>query len=263
MQAEDYCIVIPIYNGQKHLLHLIDILKEKKHLRKYNFFIVDDNSNEDYSEILKQLKELTPALLYHKNQKTLGLHPSIASGFNKLSIDIMVTLDQDFIPILPELVVELSELNISERQLTYIKVEKKERTWVRSFASKLTRGLIQWFGDIHLDGLYAVRVVKKDFNLNIPLTNYLIFDLHLLKNGYYAQYTKSNIAIKDDKKGNTTFFALSIILLNITLFYTFFFESITLVLGILYILFHNSVFLGLIIILALTIACKSLNLIRK
>lgn len=262
MQAEDYCIVIPIYNGQKHLLHLIDILKEKKHLRKYNFFIVDDNSDEDYSEIFKHLKEITPTILYHKNQKNLGLHQSIASGFNKLSIDIMVTLDQDFIPILPELVVELSELNISERQLTYIKVEKKERTWLRSFASKLTRGLIQWFGDIHLDGLYAIRVVKKDFNLKIPLTKYLIFDLHLLKNGYAAQYAKSNIAIKD-KKGNTTFFALSIILLNITLFYTFFFEGIALGIGILYILFHNSVFLGLIIILALTITYKSLNLIRK
>ena len=262
MQAEDYCIVIPIYNGQKHLLHLIDILKEKKHLRKHNFFIVDDNSSEDYTEIFKQLKESAPTILYHKNQQNLGLHQSIASGFNKLSTDIMVTLDQDFIPILPKLVAELDELNISEHQLTYIKVEKKERTWLRSFASKLTRRIIQWFGDIHLEGLYSIRVVKKDFNLNIPLTNYLVFDLHLLKNGYAAQYTKSNISIKD-KKGNTTFFALSMILLNITLFYTFFFESITLGIGILYILFNHSLFLGLIILLGLPIGYKSLNLIRK
>jgi len=262
MLANEYCIIIPIYNGRKHLSALVSLVKEHENLKKQAFFIIDDYSQEEYTKELSQLKQLNHHIRYHKNKQNIGLHRSIAQAINLSDEGVLVTLDQDYISILPRLLENLDKIQVEEGGISYLKVEKKERKFLRSFASSLTLSIIRLFGNIKLEGLYSIRILEKKGLQLIPLQKHLIVDLFLFKHGFKANYVESEIAI-EDKKGNTSIFALGVIFLNITLFYTIFFEFIALGAIALNLFSHQAVFLSFILPLLLLLGYKWLNLFRN
>ena len=54
---DKFTIVIPVYNEAKNLRILIPKIYRELKNTKFELIIVDDNSNDDTSEILKNLKK--------------------------------------------------------------------------------------------------------------------------------------------------------------------------------------------------------------
>jgi hypothetical protein len=81
----DLVILIPAYNEVKNL---VKILKYK-----YNYLIIDDNSNDETEKLLKRKK-----INYIKNSTQIGYEKSIIKGLNylkKKNFKYVLTLDGD------------------------------------------------------------------------------------------------------------------------------------------------------------------------
>lgn len=96
-------VIIPTYNEAQNIGGLIDALVgEFKKNPKYNFtiLVVDGNSTDDSSDIVKQKSEVYPLVHLLTEEKKAGLGAAYIFGFkyamNQLKADIVVEMDADF-----------------------------------------------------------------------------------------------------------------------------------------------------------------------
>ena len=89
---DKFTIVIPVYNEAKNLQILIPrIFKVLKNI-KFELIIVDDNSNDDTSKILKKFKKNFHHLVRKKKR---DLSKSCIDGFKKAKYKDIVVMDGD------------------------------------------------------------------------------------------------------------------------------------------------------------------------
>ena len=90
---DKFTIVIPVYNEAKNLGILIPkIYKELKNI-KFELIIVDDNSNDGTSKILKKIKKKN--FIYIVRKKERDLSKSCIEGFKKASSKNIIVMDGD------------------------------------------------------------------------------------------------------------------------------------------------------------------------
>ena len=90
---EKFTIVIPVYNESKNLRILIPkIYNELKNI-KFELIIVDDNSNDETSTILKRFKEKNFKHIIRKKERDLS--KSCIEGFKKASSKNIIVMDGD------------------------------------------------------------------------------------------------------------------------------------------------------------------------
>ena len=90
---EKFTIVIPVYNESKNLRILIPkIYNELKNI-KFELIIVDDNSNDETSTILKRFKKKNFKHIIRKKERDLS--KSCIEGFNKASSKNIIVMDGD------------------------------------------------------------------------------------------------------------------------------------------------------------------------
>ena len=90
---EKFTIVIPVYNESKNLRILIPkIYNELKNI-KFELIVVDDNSNDETSTILKRFKKKNFKHIIRKKERDLS--KSCIEGFNKASSKNIIVMDGD------------------------------------------------------------------------------------------------------------------------------------------------------------------------
>ena len=90
---DKFTIVIPVYNEAKNLGILITkIYKELKNI-KFELIIVDDNSNDGTSKILRKIKKKN--FIYIVRKKERDLSKSCIEGFKKASSKNIIVMDGD------------------------------------------------------------------------------------------------------------------------------------------------------------------------
>ena len=87
-------IIIPIYNGHKHLLELIQSLKNQTY-NKIEVIIVDNNSTDDSVKLLKSLNEKIIPLNIFLNKKNEGYCGGCNEGIKHASGEYLLFLSQD------------------------------------------------------------------------------------------------------------------------------------------------------------------------
>ena len=87
-------VIVPLYNGQKHLLELIQSLKNQTY-KKIEIIIVDNNSNDDSIKLLKTFsKEIIPLNIF-LNKKNEGYCGGCNEGIKHAKGDYLLFLSQD------------------------------------------------------------------------------------------------------------------------------------------------------------------------
>ncbi len=90
---DKFTIVIPVYNEAKNLGILIPkIYKELQNI-KFELIIVDDNSNDGTSEILKKFRKKNFKYIIRKKERDLS--KSCIEGFRKASSKNIIVMDGD------------------------------------------------------------------------------------------------------------------------------------------------------------------------
>ena len=87
-------VIIPLYNGQKHLLELIQSLKNQTY-NKIEVIIVDNNSTDDSVRLLKSLSEKIIPLNIFLNKKNEGYCGGCNEGIKHANGEYLLFLSQD------------------------------------------------------------------------------------------------------------------------------------------------------------------------
>jgi undecaprenyl-phosphate 4-deoxy-4-formamido-L-arabinose transferase len=89
-------VVIPVYNEEVNLSHLIERLRPvmQKMGKSYEIIFVDDGSRDNTLSILKSFL-IYPEVRVVELTRNYGQHAAIFSGFSVLRGDIVITLDAD------------------------------------------------------------------------------------------------------------------------------------------------------------------------
>ena len=90
---DKFTIVIPVYNEAKNLVILIPKIYRELKNTKFELIIVDDNSNDDTSEILKKIKMINFQHIVRKKERDLS--KSCIDGFKKARFNKIIVMDGD------------------------------------------------------------------------------------------------------------------------------------------------------------------------
>lgn len=90
-------LVIPLYNEEESLVELHQILKDvlEKMDCSYEIIFVDDGSNDNSWEKIKEIKKENPFVKGIKLRKNYGKSSALDIGFRHSSGDIVITMDAD------------------------------------------------------------------------------------------------------------------------------------------------------------------------
>ena len=90
---DKFTIVIPVYNESKNLRILIPKIYRELKSKKFELIIVDDNSNDNTSEVLKKFKMKNFEHMIRKKERDLS--KSCIDGFKKARFKKIIVMDGD------------------------------------------------------------------------------------------------------------------------------------------------------------------------
>jgi len=131
-------VVIPVYNEEVNLSHLIERLRPvmQKMGKSYEIIFVDDGSRDNTLSILKSFL-IYPEVRVVELTRNYGQHAAIFSGFSVLRGDIVITLDAD-LQNPPEEIPNLVKV-MEEGDYDVVGTIRKERkdSFFRTFPSRI------------------------------------------------------------------------------------------------------------------------------
>jgi undecaprenyl-phosphate 4-deoxy-4-formamido-L-arabinose transferase len=131
-------LVIPVYNEEANLSHLIERLRPamQKMGKSYEIIFVDDGSRDNTLSILKSFL-VYPEVKVVELTRNYGQHAAIFSGFSVVQGDIVITLDAD-LQNPPEEILNLIRV-MEEGDYDVVGTIRKERkdSFFRTFPSRI------------------------------------------------------------------------------------------------------------------------------
>jgi hypothetical protein len=87
-------IIIPIYNGEKHLLNgLLSIGAQK--LKNIEIIYIDDHSIDNTINLIKEVQKIDKRIVLYENKINKGILYTRCFGINKAKGKYIITMDQD------------------------------------------------------------------------------------------------------------------------------------------------------------------------
>ena len=93
----DLSVVVPLYNEEESLPHLVEQLLEalRPSGERFELVLVNDGSSDGTAEVLEQLSNKVPELVAVLLRKNYGQTAAMAAGFDAASGEVIVSLDGD------------------------------------------------------------------------------------------------------------------------------------------------------------------------
>ncbi len=136
---DKFTIVIPVYNEGNNLKILVPKIYQQLKKKEFELIIVDDNSNDETSKILKKFKKKNFHHLIRKSERDLS--KSCILGFKKAKYENIIVMDgdgqhkpKDIKKILNSFYKHNSDIVVGTRDL--FKVKKHNLSFLRLFASR-------------------------------------------------------------------------------------------------------------------------------
>ncbi|EHQ35440.1 glycosyltransferase family 2 protein [Methanoplanus limicola] len=163
----EYSIVIPVYNSSQTLNELIEEIKLvfKKLNSAYEIIMVDDCSNDNCWERMKELHKKDNNIKIIHLIKNFGQHNATLCGFNHCNGKYVITIDDD-LQHPPEEILKLIEKIKEGYLVVYGKYKSKNENLLRDFLSRKFQKIIHEIlllpDDIFLSSfaIYHSNVVK-------------------------------------------------------------------------------------------------------
>ena len=170
---KNFSIIIPVYNEAENIENLINEInfhiKEKKYI--FEIIIIDDNSNDNTSNILDIIKKNNNnKVSILKNKKNMGQSYSIRKGIENSTNNTVVTIDGDG-QNNPKDITKLIEIYFSNKEIKLLGGIRKKRkdTIIKIIASKIAnyiRNVI--LKDDCPDTGCSLKVFNKEIFLSFP-----------------------------------------------------------------------------------------------
>ena len=93
----DLSVVVPLYNEEESLPHLVQQLTDalRPSAERFELVLVNDGSSDRTAEVLEQLSHGVPELVAVMLRKNYGQTAAMAAGFDVAQGDVIVSLDGD------------------------------------------------------------------------------------------------------------------------------------------------------------------------
>ena len=93
----DLSVVVPLYNEEESLPHLVQQLTDalRPSAERFELVLVNDGSSDRTAEVLEQLSHEVPELVAVLLRKNYGQTAAMAAGFDVAQGDVIVSLDGD------------------------------------------------------------------------------------------------------------------------------------------------------------------------
>jgi glycosyltransferase involved in cell wall biosynthesis len=165
----DISIVVPLYNEEESLPHLIDWIKRTMdtHSFTYEVILVDDGSNDSSWNLIGELSKEYSFIRAYKFRRNYGKSAALHVGFQEANGNVVVTMDADMQDS-PEEIPELYRMIIDEGYhiVSGWKKKRYDPLFTKKIPSKLFNSTVRCISGIKLHdmncGLKAYRseVVK-------------------------------------------------------------------------------------------------------
>ena len=170
-------IIIPVYKSGKTLLELHEKLKKELSTIKNEIIFVDDCSNDESWNIIKQIFKNNENIKAYKLSKNFGQHAALLCGIRKASGEIIVTMDDDY-QHPPEKIKLLLDKISDECHVVYGTPLKQNRSIFRNITSQIIKLLISFLtGKKHIRQISSFRAFKTTLRDNF--SNFKGTDVHI------------------------------------------------------------------------------------
>ena len=165
----DISIVVPLYNEEESLPHLIEWIERvmRENNFSYEVLLIDDGSKDNSWSVIESLMERNSNVKGVKFRRNYGKSAALNVGFERVEGDVIITMDAD-LQDSPDEIPELYKM-IKTEGYDLVSGWKKKRydsKLMKNLPSKLYNATTRWFSGIKLHdfncGLKAYRkaVVK-------------------------------------------------------------------------------------------------------
>lgn len=137
-------VIIPVYNEEESLPHLLDRLNPVlKALNKaYEIVFVDDGSTDQSLNILREVVKHDPAITLVEQRSNFGKSAALTTGFNVAQGDVVITLDADLQDDPDEIPTLLNKLNEGYDLVTGLRANRRQNDPLgKTFPSKVANWL--------------------------------------------------------------------------------------------------------------------------
>ena len=165
----DISVVVPLYNEEESLPHLIEWIERVMNENNFSYevLLIDDGSKDNSWSVIESLMERNPNVKGLKFRRNYGKSAALNVGFERVNGDVVITMDAD-LQDSPDEIPELYDM-IKTKGYDLVSGWKKKRydsKLMKNLPSKLYNATTRWLSGIKLHafncGLKAYRkaVVK-------------------------------------------------------------------------------------------------------
>jgi len=165
----DISVVVPLYNEAESLPELMAWIRRVMEDNNYSYEVifVDDGSNDNSWNVIRQLREINPTVKGIKFQRNYGKSAALNEGFKKVKGEVVITMDAD-LQDSPDEIPELRRMVLEENYdiVSGWKKKRYDSTLSKNIPSKLFNAATRKASGIYLHdfncGLkaYKNKVVK-------------------------------------------------------------------------------------------------------
>ena len=180
MQSKKVSVILPTYNEKENIEELIRQIYFYCKKDMFEIIVVDDNSPDGTSEIVRNLQKKHKSLRLYRRVNERGLPSAICAGIEKAKGNIIVWFDCDLShppAIIPKLLEYIPQYDVVIAS-RYVKGGKDNRTFIRISASRFVDTLAS----------FILRLGIKDVTSGFYVVKKEVFErIQLMKTGY-AEY---------------------------------------------------------------------------
>ncbi len=218
-----YSVVVPVYNSEKTLGELYErVNKVFVGLNaSFEIIFVEDCGRDNSWAVIESLQKLHPTVVKGiKLSKNFGQHNALICGFNQVSGDYIITIDDD-LQTPPEEIPKLIEKQKTENvEMVYAIYENKKHHQVRNIGSYLIKRVFKIVFNAKPDAS-SFRLISRNLTNKVIQhnQNFVFIDglLHWHTNNIAYQVTEHH----DRKHGESNYNLFKLIQLSSNLFFNF------------------------------------------
>ncbi|SEW31027.1 undecaprenyl-phosphate 4-deoxy-4-formamido-L-arabinose transferase [Ruminococcaceae bacterium KH2T8] len=170
--------VIPCYRSENTVMKVVDEIETTVDQRPeydYEIILVNDGSPDNVWEVIRSRAEVDSRVIGINLSKNFGQHSALMAGYNHVSGDLIVSLDDDGQTPACDVFKLVDELDNGDYDIVYATYPEVKQSWFRRWGSDVAKKMSDYMFDIKNDIKASSYFVVK---------RYLIDEIITYKNPY-------------------------------------------------------------------------------
>ena len=145
--------VIPCYRSQNTVMTVVDEIENTVKTRpeyNYEIILVNDGSPDNVWDVIKERSKVDDKIIGINLSKNFGQHSALMAGYNNVSGDIIISLDDDGQTPACDVFKLIDELN-KGYDIVYAQYPEIHQNWFRRWGSDFTKRVTEYLFDIKGD----------------------------------------------------------------------------------------------------------------